>query len=94
MNKTAPSNLIDIFTESKTIHTYNTRHSGKKNLFIARGNGTEYTKTFQFFGSKLWISLPTEIRQASSKEKFKKLSFNYFMGIIKSVNYTHYKWTF
>ena len=91
MNKTAPSYLIDIFKESKTIHTYNTRHSGKKNLFIARGKGTEYTKTFQFFGSKLWNSLPTKIKQASSKEKFKKHSFNYFMGIIKSVNYTHYK---
>ena len=47
-----------------------------------------------FFGSKLWNSLPTEIRQASSMEKFKKHSFNYFMGIIKSVNYTQYEWTF
>ena len=94
MNKTAPSYLIDIFKESKTVHNYNTRHSGKRNLFIARGNGTEYIKTFQFFGNKLWNSLPTKIRQASSMVKFKRHSSNNFMGIIKSVNYTQYKWRF
>ena len=93
MNKTAPTYLMEMFTESRSIHTHNTRSSSRKNLFIERGNGREYTKTFRFYGSKLWNSLPVEIRQASSEEQFKKHSFSHFMDIVKCEDYTQYKWS-
>ena len=57
-----PPYLTDMFQKSSEVHNHNTRSSLNKSFVCPGGHGKLYTKTFAFYGTKLWNSLPSHLK--------------------------------
>ena len=55
---------------SAQIHGYQTRHSTQLNCFLPRKRIETGKKSFQFYGSKIWQEVPSDIK-THSFENFK-----------------------
>ena len=73
VNKTSPSCFHNFFLLSSSVHQYSTRQASQGDLFLFRKNSLRYgLRSIQYLGTKLWNSLPMELRNAPSKISFKK----------------------
>ena len=68
-NGTAPCYLTEMFTKVQDQHQYVTRNS-QYNFVIPRVNGMSMD-SFAYQGSKVWNSLPNEIKASPNKHRFK-----------------------
>ena len=91
-NNIAPLYLTEMFKKVSDAHSYNTI-SSRSGLYTERGTGNYYTKTFKYFGTKLWNALPVHLHTCSTLENFKKQCANFFMDKVKSDNFISYWWT-
>ena len=66
-NNVAPSYMCDI---DRITHSHNTRHSDSA-CVVPRVKG-QGSKSFKFNGCKLWNELPTNVKNAQQKFRFKK----------------------
>ena len=72
INKLSPSCFHDYFQPNSSVHRIGTRHATRGDLFKSIKNTTLYgLQTIQYFGSKLWNTLPLFIRVASSTVVFR-----------------------
>ena len=73
VNKTSPSCFHNFFLFSSSVHQYSTRQASQGDLFLFRKNSLRYgLRSIQYLGTKLWNSLPMELRNTPSKISFKK----------------------
>ena len=85
-------NNMDLFAENSDIYTTVTRNSS--NLHLPSSNLTAFQKGPQYFGIKIYNSLPRKIKQLSkNKNRFKKallqfLHLHSFYGIDEIFDYT------
>ena len=72
INKLSPSCFHDYFQPNSSVHRTGTRQATRGDLFKSIKNTTLYgLQTIQYFGSKLWNTLPLFIRVASSTVVFR-----------------------
>ena len=80
VNKLAPSCFHDYFQLNSSVHRIGTRQATRGDLFKSIKNTTLYgLQTIQYFGSKLWNTLPLFIRVASSIAVFRSKLKSYFL---------------
>jgi len=70
-NDLVPSNRKDLFVPTAKIHSYSTRASVSKNLYIQRSNTEIQRKSLTRIGAKLWDEISTKL-MAIPKATFKK----------------------
>ena len=71
INRLSPSCFHNFFQLNSTIHKIGTRQATRGDLFKSLKNTTLYgLRTIQYFGSKLWNTLPLFIRVANSVAVF------------------------
>ena len=76
---TAPSNLLNQFKNISDVHSYNTRSSTSKNLYISKFSLEIQNNYFVVFGSKLWNAVSASTRNLPKKifkTKLKSLLFH------------------
>ena len=72
INKLSPSTFHNYFRPNITVHKIGTRQATRGDLFKSLKNTAMYgLQTIQYFGSKLWNTLPLFIRVANSVTVFR-----------------------
>ena len=62
-----PPCFNEYFKFTSSVHSYSTRQSCNRNLFVASVNTTQYgLRSLKFTGPRLWNSLPTSITNSNS----------------------------
>ena len=80
INKLSPSCFHDYFQPNSSVHRIGTRQATRGDLLKSIKNTTLYgLQTNQYFGSKLWNTLPLFIRVASSTVVFRSKLKRYFL---------------
>ena len=80
-------NLSDVATNASDVDNHLTCSSANGCLFRPRGAGT---KSFKFYGTKIWNSLPTDLRNVSAHSLFKIRCKSYFMDKFKDESFSKY----
>ena len=65
----APKNTIDLFTNTKTVHSYNTCASASRNFYLKHSKLRIQFKTFSRFGARTWND--TNFLREKPKKLFK-----------------------
>ena len=76
-----PDHFNSYFQKNSTIHHCNTRQASREDLFLFRRNTDHFgLKSIQFFGAKLWNTIPVNLRNSLSLsilgKEFKTLIIN------------------
>ena len=80
MNKLSPTCFHNFFTPNSSVHRFGTRQVTRGDLFKSLKNTTLYgLKTIQYFGSKLWNTLPLFIRVSGSASVFRSNLKTFFL---------------
>ncbi len=81
VNKLSPIYFHNYFTLTTTSHRYGTRQATRGDIFMSLRRTTLYgLKTVQYFGSKLWNTLPLFIRVARNVSNFRSKLKEYFIN--------------
>ena len=80
-NRTAPSNIQDLFQDISNVHSYNTRSSASNNFYTkpSRLSVQANSLSFSRIGAKVWNEIPLALRNLSKnafKRKLKQILFN------------------
>ena len=68
-----PPCFSEYFKFTSSVHSYSTRQSSKRNLYLASVNTTQYgLRSLKFTGPRLWNSLPTSLTTSNSLRIFCK----------------------
>ena len=80
INKLSPIYFHNYFTPSSSVHRFETRQATRGDLFNTLKNTILYGhKTVQYFGSKLWNTLPIFIRVTVTAALFRSKLKAYFI---------------
>ena len=76
-----PDHFNSYFQKNSIIHHYNTRQASREDLFLFRRNTDHFgLKSIQFFGAKLWNTIPVKLRNSLPlfilRKEFKTLIIN------------------
>ena len=63
----APSKIVNLFSQISSIHPYNTRSSSKNNMYIKKFDLEKLRQAVPIFGAKLWNEIPGRMRDMSKK---------------------------
>ena len=77
-NNSLPNSFNQIFTNTTTIHNYNTRNA-TNNFFRPHQINRSGYKTLQNLGSKLWNEIPIAIKNSTSIYTFAKRYKKYIL---------------
>ena len=75
LNKLLPNHFNEYFIPLSSIHYHSTRLATSKNLFLPRVNSSSGKCSLKFIGSKVWSSIPDDIKLLTTftfKWKLKK----------------------
>ena len=78
-NRTAPSNIQDLFQDRYNFHSYNTRSSASNNFYTKPSRLSVQANSFFRIGVKVWNAIPEALRNLSKnalKKKLKQILFN------------------
>ena len=78
-NRTAPSNIQDLFQDISNVHSYNTRSSASNNFYTKPSRLSVQANSFSRIGVKVWNAIPQALRNLSKnafKRKLKQILFN------------------
>ena len=72
-NPKGRTRVLNLKKFTSSVHSYSTRQSCNRNLFVASVNTTQYgLRSLKFTGPRLWNSLPTSITNSNSLRIFRK----------------------
>ena len=63
----APSKIVNLFSQTSSIHEYNTRSSSKNNMYINKFTLEKLRQAVPIFGAKVWNEIPGRMRDLSKK---------------------------
>ena len=78
----APSKIVNLFSQTSSIHEYNTRSSSKNNMYIKKFNLEKLRQAVPIFGAKVWNEIPGRMRDMS-KKVFKRKLISVLFEILK-----------
>jgi len=70
-NRTAPSNIQDLFQDISNVQSYNTRSSASNNIYTKSSRLSIQANSFSRIGVKVWNAIPQALRNLS-KNAFKR----------------------
>ena len=79
----APSKIVNLFSQTSSIHEYNTRSSSKNNMYIKKFNLEKLRQAVPIFGAKVWNEIPGRMRDMS-KKVFKRKLISVLFEILKA----------
>ena len=82
-HKTAPENIIDLFTDIKSVHSYNTRSSTSHNFYIKQSKLQIQYKSFSRLGARIWNDIPVSLRE-KPKRIFKSELHRTLLNVLKT----------
>ena len=71
-NRTAPSNIQDLFQDIYNVHSYNTRSSASNNFYTKPSRLSVQANSFSRIGVKVWNAIPQALRNLSKNALKKK----------------------
>ena len=73
LHKLAPHYFHSYFSLNSSIHSYETRHSTRGDIYVVEKNTLQFgLRSIRYMGAKLWNDLPLEVRNSTSKFLFKR----------------------
>ena len=78
-NRTAPSNIQDLFKDISNVHYYNTRSSASNNFYTKPSRLSVHANSFFRIEVKVWNAIPKALRNLSKnayKKKLEQILFN------------------
>ena len=78
----APSKIVNLFSQTSSIHEYNTRSSSKNNMYIKKFNLEKLRQAVPIFGAKVLNEIPGRMRDMS-KKVFKRKLISVLFEILK-----------
>ena len=73
LNTLAPHYFHNYFSLNSSIHSYETRHSTRGDIYVEKKNTLQFgLRSIRYMGEKLWNDLPLEVRNSTSKFLFKR----------------------
>ena len=67
VNNKVPKNLSKLFTNISEIHSYNTRASKSKKLYVERSRLNQQKRSFFRVAARLWNEIPKDVRNLPKK---------------------------
>ena len=58
----APSKIVNLFSQTSSIHEHNTRSSSKNNMYIKKFNLKKLRQAVPIFGAKVWNEMAGRMR--------------------------------
>ena len=87
----SPLTILNMFSLTRNVSSYNTRFSVKNTFYIKTSNTDKIKKSFSRIGAKIWNSLPENL-QTVSKFKFKQEIQKSLISILeKEDDYVYFK---
>ena len=77
-NRTAPSNIQDLFQDISNVYSYNTHSSASNNFYTKPSKLSVQANSFSRIGVKVWNAMPQALRNLSKnalKRKLKQILF-------------------
>ena len=77
-NRTASSNIEDLFQDLSNVHSYNTRSSASNNFYTKPSRLSVQANSYSRIGVKVWNAIPQALRNLSKnafKRKLKRILF-------------------
>ena len=72
-NRKVPSNILNLFSDTTSIHSYNSRSSPSNNFYIKKSRLDIQKRAFSRVGGKIWNEIPASlIEQLLSKNASKR----------------------
>ena len=78
-NRTASSNIQDLFQDISNVHSYSTRSSASNNFYTKPSRLSVQANSYSRIGVKVWNAIPQALRNLSKnvfKRKLKRILFN------------------
>ena len=82
-NNIAPTNILNLFSRTSSIHSYNTRSSTSENFYIKKSRLDVQKDAFSRVGAKIWNEIPNYLKKLS-KKAFKKELKEKLLEILKN----------
>ena len=82
-NNIAPTNILNLFSRTSSIHSYNTRSSTSENFYIKKSRLDVQKDAFSRVGAKIWNEIPNYLKKLS-KKAFKKELKEKLLDILKN----------
>ena len=79
----APRNITDLFIDTKSIHSYNTRSSASHNFYIKPSKLQIQLKAFSRLGARIWNEITTLLRD-KSRSMFKSELHNILLKMLRT----------
>lgn len=73
MNNMCPDYLTSSFKLTNSVHNLNLRSTENNMLYIPKPRTELYRKSFAYSGSKIWNSLPNNVKKSKTLNEFKQL---------------------
>ena len=80
-NRTAPSNIQDLFQDISNVHSYNTRSSASNDFYTKPSRLSVQVNSFSWIGVKVWNAIPQALRNLSKNALKKKKQTNFIQHI-------------
>ena len=79
----APINMLHLFKETSSIHSYNTRSSTSGNLYVQNSRLEMQRRFFSRLGVRLWNEIPCHMR-VLPKKTFKRVLRTSLLNILQN----------
>ena len=81
-NRKVPSNILNLFSDTTSIHSYNTRSSSANKFYIKKSRLEIQKRAFSRVGAKIWNEMPASLRELPKKHFQTKLH-SFLLDILK-----------
>ena len=62
-NRKVPSNILSLFRDTTSVHSYNSRSSPSNNFYIKKSRLDIQKRDFSRVGGKIWNEIPASLRE-------------------------------
>ena len=83
-NRKVPNNILNLFSDTASIHSYNTRSSSANRFYIKKSRLEIQKSAFSRVGAKIWIEVPASLRELP-KNTSKRDSTLSFLILLRSM---------
>ena len=66
-NRKVPNNILNLFSDTVSIHSYNTRSSSANKFYIKESRLEIQKRAFSRVGAKIWNEMPASLRELPKK---------------------------
>ena len=81
-NRKVPSKILNLFTDTTSIHSYKTRSSSANKFYIKKSRIEIQERAFSRVGAKIWNEMPASLRELPKKHFQTKLH-SFLLGFLK-----------